>query len=114
MTVCPKDAISMKPDEKGFLYPEIDGSKCVKCGLCVKTCTFQNGYKTPDNFETPLVYAVKHKNPDESKTSRSGGMFIAAADWILSKNGVIYGAGYGDGFYVLHKRADNKEALFDF
>lgn len=114
MTVCPKDAISMKPDEKGFLYPEIDNAKCVKCGLCVKNCAFQNGYKTPENFETPLVYAVKHRNPDERKTSRSGGMFIAAADWILSKDGVIYGAGYGNNFYVMHKRADNKETLFDF
>lgn len=113
MTVCPKGAIEMKPDEKGFLYPEINDEKCVKCGLCVKTCTFQNGYKTPANFDAPLVYAVKHKNYEERQTSRSGGMFIAAADWILSNNGVIYGAGYGDNFYVMHKRATNKETLFD-
>ncbi|MBQ8296928.1 MAG: Coenzyme F420 hydrogenase/dehydrogenase, beta subunit C-terminal domain [Ruminococcus sp.] len=114
MTVCPKAAIKMNPDEKGFLYPEIDDAKCVKCGLCVKTCTFQNGYKTPDNFDTPLVYAVKHKKLEERLTSRSGGMFIAAADWILENGGVIYGAGYGDNFYVMHKRADNKKDLFEF
>lgn len=114
MTVCPKSAIAMKPDEKGFLYPEIDKEKCVSCGLCVKTCSFQNGYETPLNFETPVVYAVKHKNPDERKTSRSGGMFAAVCDWILSKEGAIYGAGYGDNFYVMHKRAENKEQAFEF
>ena len=114
MTACPKDAISMQPDEKGFLYPVIDDAKCIKCGICTKTCTFQNGYKTPDNFETPQVYAVKHKNPEERRTSRSGGMFIAAADWILANGGVIYGAGYGDGFYVMHKRASDKDGLFEF
>lgn len=28
MSVCPTGAISMKPDEKGFLYPVIDEHKC--------------------------------------------------------------------------------------
>ena len=27
---CPTNSISMKPDEEGFLYPEIDKSKCVE------------------------------------------------------------------------------------
>ena len=69
MTVCKQKAISMKTDDKGFLYPEIDRSKCVNCGLCVKTCAFQKGYITPDNFDVPLVYAVKHKDYNERKTS---------------------------------------------
>ncbi len=114
MTVCPKNAISMKPDEKGFLYPQIDEVKCVECGLCVKSCAFQNGYRKPDDSDAPFVYAVKHKNFEERKTSRSGGMFIALSDWILSHNGVIYGAGYGDDFYVMHKRAEDKKSLFEF
>lgn len=114
MTVCKQKAISMKTDDKGFLYPEIDKSKCVNCGLCVKTCAFQKGYITPDNFDVPLVYAVKHKDYNERKTSRSGGMFAALVDWILSKNGVVYGAGYGEDFYVLHKRAETKSDSFEF
>lgn len=113
MTVCPKSAISMKPDENGFLYPVIDNDKCIKCELCIKTCAFQNGYDTSNNLEEPLVYAVKHKNQEERNTSRSGGMFVAIADWILSQNGVIYGVGYGDNFYVMHKRVSSKEQLFE-
>ena len=38
LNVCPKDAISMERNEKGFLYPVIDTNKCVECGRCQKTC----------------------------------------------------------------------------
>ncbi len=38
MNVCPKDAIRMEEDEYGFLYPQIDETKCVQCGACKKVC----------------------------------------------------------------------------
>lgn len=30
VNICPNDAISMKEDEFGFLYPEIDHEKCIQ------------------------------------------------------------------------------------
>lgn len=36
--VCPNGAISMLPDEEGFDYPIIDGSKCIRCYQCLKVC----------------------------------------------------------------------------
>jgi len=39
--VCPVSAISMNPDEEGFLYPEIDTGKCMKCGKCLTICAFK-------------------------------------------------------------------------
>ena len=33
---CPKGCIIMKADTEGFLYPQIDKSKCVNCGKCRK------------------------------------------------------------------------------
>lgn len=36
--VCPKNAISMKPDDEGFLYPEIDSKICVGCKRCLSVC----------------------------------------------------------------------------
>lgn len=36
--ICPKNAISMQPDEEGFEYPSIDEEKCVGCGMCMKVC----------------------------------------------------------------------------
>ena len=36
--VCPTKAITMEHNEQGFLYPKIDESKCIHCGLCAKKC----------------------------------------------------------------------------
>lgn len=36
--ICPKQAISMKPDEEGFDYPIIDVNICVKCYMCLSVC----------------------------------------------------------------------------
>ena len=40
-SVCPANAITMVPDEEGFLYPEIDFCKCIGCKKCIKTCVFK-------------------------------------------------------------------------
>ena len=36
--ICAHDAITMKPDWRGFLYPYVDVEKCVDCKLCQKVC----------------------------------------------------------------------------
>ncbi|WP_418896171.1 4Fe-4S dicluster domain-containing protein [Succinivibrio faecicola] len=36
--VCPKEAVYLTEDEKGFIYPKINSKKCVRCGLCIKIC----------------------------------------------------------------------------
>lgn len=40
--VCPKSAITMKLDEEGFEYPEIDNTKCVVCKQCIMVCPLNN------------------------------------------------------------------------
>lgn len=113
-SICPKEAILMVPDDEGFLYPVVEQKKCVGCGACAEVCAFQNGYETNENFEVPLVYAVRHKNIREIETSRSGAMFIALSDYILSNKGVVYGVGYTDHFRVIHKRATTKQERNEF
>lgn len=34
MSCCPTNAIKMQPDYEGFLYPIVDDSKCIDCGMC--------------------------------------------------------------------------------
>ena len=41
------------------------------------------------NYDTPIVYAVKHKDETVRAASRSGGVFTALSDQILSEGGVI-------------------------
>lgn len=36
--ICPKDAIIMVLDKKGFSYPKISEFKCIRCYQCLKVC----------------------------------------------------------------------------
>lgn len=113
-SICAHDAISMKPDALGFLYPEVNEDKCVDCGLCEKVCAFNDHYDTSLNLEKPLAYGARHKDMSEIETSRSGAAFIAISDYILELGGVVYGVGYTDHFRVVHKRATTKEERNEF
>lgn len=113
-SICPHDAISMKPDVMGFLYPLVDESKCIECGLCEKVCAFNEKYDTSLNLPQPDAYAARHKDMKEVETSRSGAAFIAISDYVLDQGGVVYGAGYEDHFRVVHKRAVTKEERDEF
>ncbi len=112
--ICPKQCIDMVPDALGFLYPKVDESICIECGLCEKVCAFNSNYDKSTNLETPDVYAVRHKDMKEIESSRSGAMFIAMSDWILDHGGVVYGVGYLDHFRVAHKRAITKDERNEF
>lgn len=113
-SVCAHNAITMKPDVMGFLYPVVDKAKCVDCGLCEKVCSFNEHYDTSLNLSKPDAYAARHTDMDEVETSRSGAAFIAISDWILKQGGVVYGAGYADHFRVVHKRAVTPEERDEF
>lgn len=105
--ICPKDALTMKPDGMGFKYPAVDLEKCIECGLCEKVCAFNDNYRTPSNFAVPIPFGVRLNDQQDLMKSRSGGAFISFSDWVLRKGGVVYGAGYQGHFVVTHKRATN-------
>ena len=113
MNVCPKHAISMVEDKEGFLYPYIDEDKCIECNLCKNICLFSKKNKIK-NGKKPITYGVKHKNDEIRENSRSGGMFTAISDYILDKDGVVYGVGYKNHFEVCHKRATSKQERNEF
>lgn len=87
--VCSHNAISMVEDTEGFLYPTINSEICMNCGLCEKVCAFSYARNNKDRFYNRLrhTYAVKHNNIDVRMSSRSGGIFTAVSDLILSWGG---------------------------
>ena len=113
-TICPHDAISMKPDAMGFLYPNIDYTLCVDCHLCEKVCAFNENYDKYLNLSQPIAFGARHIDMKEIEKSRSGAAFVALSDLVLDNGGVIYGAGYKDHFRVAHKRATNREQRDEF
>lgn len=113
-SICAQDAITMEPDALGFLYPKIDVTKCVECGLCEKVCQFNEHYDCSLNLPLPKAYAARHKDLNEVMKSRSGAAFVAISDYILEQGGVVYGAGYKDHFRVVHKRSTTKAERDEF
>ncbi len=99
----------MQPDAMGFRYPVVDTAKCVECGMCERVCSFSDAYATPDNFDEPKPFGVRMKNLDEVMKSRSGGAFAAFSNWVLERDGVVYGAGYDEEFNVCHRRVTTRE-----
>lgn len=106
--ICPVSAIQLKEDSEGFLYPVVDSSVCVKCEQCLSVCPLRNAAKKKDQMK-PRTYAVKHKNLEIRKLSRSGGIFTALTDYVLQMKGVVYGAVLQKDFSVKHMRATTEE-----
>ena len=107
LNICPKHAIYMKHDEKGYLYPEIRKDSCVNCGLCEKVCPLKDKEKNK-KFEK-IAYGVKNKDEHERAKSSSGGVFAEVAKYILNNDGVVYGVEMNNDFQVKHGRATTIE-----
>ncbi len=110
--ICPKDAIYILENKEGFLYPEIDNDKCIECGLCKKSCPILN--KLDKNNTDILAIACKSKNEEERMKSSSGGVFSLISKYILSQNGIVFGARFDENLKVIHDYTENIEGLSKF
>lgn len=111
-SICPKNAITMEYDEEGFLYPKIDKKKCVDCGLCERICPIINR-KKEERCEQK-AYIFQHKDDAVRRQSTSGGAFTAIAEYVIEKEGIVYGAIFDENFKVIHTGIDRKEDLYKF
>lgn len=113
-SVCAHKAITMIPDNLGFLYPKVNAEKCVNCGICNKTCQFNDGYKRYDNYDIPLAFQFRISKDEELQKSQSGGAFFAIAEKFIAERGFVYGAAFTDTWKVIHKKATDKQTLSSF
>ena len=105
--LCPHEAIEMRPDEEGFLYPAIDPGHCVDCGLCERRCP---ALSAEPRGEKP-AYAARVKEEGVREDSSSGGIFTALARTVLRRGGVVFGAAMDAEFHVSHVGVMEESAL---
>lgn len=97
---CVKGCITLKSDFEGFLYPNVDTSKCIKCGACEKVCPILN--VRPQSNKIIAAYAAYVKNKDIRLKSSSGGIFSALSELFLYDGGIVIGAAFDNEFNVHH------------
>lgn len=110
-SVCSHNAISMHPDDLGFLYPEVDNNKCIECGLCEKVCQFHQNYNRYNNYDEPKVFSLRLNDVAQLSQSQSGGAFWGLAQRFIQSGGVVYGAAFDETWRVTHQRACNVKEL---
>ena len=88
---CPKQCISMRIDNEGFWYPDVDHYRCIDCGLCEKVCPCLQDLR---NKEPQQVYAAITNNENLRQNSSSGGVFSLLALKVLKDGGVVAGAAF--------------------
>ena len=105
--VCPKQCITMQPDDLDVLYPVVDDSICINCGLCEKTCPNNRklSYKIPHK-----VWAAWSNDNDVRRTSASGGIACELYRYWIKKGGVATGVVYdreeGCHFILIENESD--------
>lgn len=109
-TICPKQCITMRKDEEGFLYPVVNKSNCIDCHLCEKICPLLNEENVHNIFTEG--YAVINKNEQVRDESTSGGFFSLLANYVLDLNGYVIGAYYDENFIVKHIAINDKNELY--
>lgn len=111
--ICNQGAISMQEDAEGFFYPHINRDKCTNCGLCQKVCSFHGSYvKAEKHLLKAKCMAAVHKEEKIQKTSRSGGAFMAFAEFMIKHyDGIVYGVALDDEHYAHTVRVSTVDSL---
>lgn len=109
-SICPVNAISIKEDESGFVYPNVSPDRCINCKKCLSVCPFRNDLCPVSLQET---YAAAAQNVNLSESS-SGAVFSGIALNFLQRGGVVYGCAMqyeNEQITVRHIRVDNEQEL---
>ena len=108
---CPVNAITMKPNENGFLHPSVNDAKCVHCGKCLNNCPMRKRPELPVRSKLTKAYALWAKKPEVVYKSASGGAFALFASKTLVAGGVAYGVAWDENLRAHTVCAANPEEL---
>lgn len=103
---CKVGAIHKIVSDDGFVYPEVDKSICVHCGLCDSNCIAINPVKAQYPSKTYVAIA---KNKKDIEKSSSGGMFWVFAKHFIDNGGYVCGCVFDDNYNAVHIISDKIE-----
>lgn len=106
--ICPQNCIKMVFDEEGFKYPYVDISLCIDCGLCIKHCPITNDFTSQ---KIKACFGLIHNSNFITDQSASGGAFTAVAEYVLEKNGIVYGCAFNNDIEAVTIAIDNSKDL---
>jgi len=120
---CPKDrctgcgscaagcrALTMLPDECGFLRPFFTGG-CRSCAPCTVKCPEGNAPVERMGGDGRAAFAAWNLNTEVRRRSSSGGIFYALAESVVGSGGVVFGAALDVGMVCRHQEAESREGL---
>ena len=107
-SACSAGAITMQEDSEGFRYPVVNAEACIGCLACERACP-ADAEELPTG-KTEAYYAFA-KDAEICQSSSSGGVFTLLAQQILSRGGLVFGAGFDEAFRVCHQAIDNMTDL---
>lgn len=105
---CHSNAIEMRVDEFGFVYPQINKDKCINCGICQKSCP---NNQAPSRELPSDCYVCHAIDMQEQLTSTSGGVASAISRYVIHLGGVVYGCSSQPNVLIRHIRVDNENDL---
>ncbi|MCD7950500.1 MAG: Coenzyme F420 hydrogenase/dehydrogenase, beta subunit C-terminal domain [Erysipelotrichaceae bacterium] len=105
---CPVNAISMKMDKEGFYYPFVSNRTCIHCHQCLNLCPTKD---KSNIINENRYFGAKALNNDTRYSSSSGGFFPILAEYVLDKQGVVYGAGLDENLQVKHFEIENIDQI---
>ncbi len=107
MNICPLGAISPSLSSTYKTVPQVNAELCKGCGKCQSICPVNN----PLDYNTPYnCYAATRSQTLDTKNCATAGVSAALGEYIVSRGGIVFGAGYKNG-KVCHMGAENKEQL---
>lgn len=109
--VCSIQCISMEYDGL-HLFPKINRSICIECGLCMSTCPVLS--KTNDTKIDQRYYAAWSNDLEERKNGTSGGIGTALARYAIQNGYIVCGAGFNNEWYLRHTLAETEEEILLF
>ncbi len=91
VNICTLNAVSMKENKEGFLYPQINQELCKHCGLCETVCPSVNNIQNPNNiFQKPDAYAACFTVMKKFKKKVPGKVYFLPCDSAYFWKVVLY------------------------